>query len=349
LTLLRKRRILCICDPRPGGTSGYRLRSFQRLGQDVIPFDATRYRPSGRFLSALAVRAPIGPFVRQINRDLLRAVREHKPDVVFFDRPIRFTKRTILQIKDTGATTVYFNQDNPFGPRNDPGWYQLRKVFRLFDLYCAIRKTDAVRFQQWGLQWVRIMLSFEPSIHFPPTQGWSDDRRSRYVSYIGTFYEDRPEFLRALAGRQHLPLTVSGSPLWAKVWPADIFARCFRYGELIDDRYREEIWRSRINLSFITRLNEEDIGHKSVEIAACQGFLLALRTPGHQAIFKEDREAVFFSSVEECADKCRFYLNRPDLREAIARRGRERAARSGYDNDTQLARILNRLDGADVP
>jgi spore maturation protein CgeB len=119
-------------------------------------------------------------------------------------------------------------------------------------------------------------------------------------------------------------------------------------GALLGNEYREGIWRSRINLSFLTRLNEEDIAHKSVEIAACQGFLLALRCEGHQAIFEEDKEAVFFSSVEECADKCRFYLNRPDLREAIARRGRERAVRSGYDNDTQLTRILNRLDGADV-
>lgn len=55
---------------------------------------------------------------------------------------------------------------------------------------------------------------------------------------------------------------------------------------------------------------------------------------------------MFFSSLDECADKCRFYLDRPDLRDPIASRGRERAVRSGYDNDTQLARILNRLDGA---
>jgi spore maturation protein CgeB len=82
-----------------------------------------------------------------------------------------------------------------------------------------------------------------------------------------------------------------------------------------------------------------------MEITACQGFLLALRTEGHQAVFEEDREAVFFSSLDECADKCRFYLERSSVRETIAQKGRERVIRSGYDNDTQLARILNRLDG----
>ncbi len=290
-------------------------------------------------------RLPMGPLVHRVNRDLLRAVHEFRPDVVFFDKPTTFTKDTILEIKQTGAQTVCYNQDNPFGPRNDGCWHQFYKVFRLFDLHCAIRKTDAVRFEEWGLNWVQVMLSYEPTVHFPPAEWWSDSMRTRDVSYIGSPYEERPEFLRQLGENQRIPLVIAGAPLWRECLPPQLFRRYVLDGPLYDSDYREAIWRSRINLSFLTRLNEEDIAHKSVEIAACQGFLLAVRCEGHQAIFEEDREAVFFSSVEECADKCRFYLERPELREAIARRGRERAVRSGYDDDTQLARILNFLDG----
>jgi hypothetical protein len=274
-------------------------------------------------------------------------VQEKKPDVVLFERPTYFTRSTVLEIKQTGALTVYYNLDNPFGQRKDGCWRQLSKVFRLFDLHCAVRNTDVLRFRNWGLQWVRIMLSYEPSMHFPARPHWSDEERSREVSYIGSPYEERPDFLRRLGEQEQFALVIAGSS-WAKALSPNLFARYVSHGHLSDADYRETIWRSRINLSFLTRLNEEDIGHKSVEIAACQGFLLALRCPGHQAILEEDREAVFFSSVEECADKCRFYLKRPDLREAIARRGRERAVRSGYDNDTQLGRILRRLDGEDV-
>jgi len=349
MTLPRRRRILCTCDPNPGATSGYRLRSLQRLGQDVIPFDVTKYRPSSQYLSALAFRVPVGPVIHRINRDLLQMVRHHKPDVVFFDRPIQFTPQTILAVQQAGATTVYFNQDNPFGPRGDYGWYQLHRSFRLFDLHCAIRNTDVIRLRRWGLRWVRITLSFEPTIHFPPFQEWSDQQRPRFVSYVGSPYEDRPEFLRRLYEEQSVPIEIAGSDRWKRFLPPQKYSRCVHYDELRDSDYRAAIWRSRINLAFLTRLNEEDIAHKSVEIAACQGFLMAVRCEGHQAIFEEDKEAVFFSSVEECADKCRFYLDRPDLREAIARRGRERVVRSGYDNDTQMARILNCLDGYDQP
>jgi spore maturation protein CgeB len=112
---------------------------------------------------------------------------------------------------------------------------------------------------------------------------------------------------------------------------------------MLDEAYRRGIWASRINLSFVTEMNEEDVAHKAFEIAACGGFLLALRTPGHQACFEEGREAEFFSTIEECAEKARYYLEHPAEREEIARRGCERARLSGYDNDTQLNRVLEEI------
>ncbi len=320
------------------------MQALRRLGQDVIIFDQSRYRPRAKILAVARDRFPVGPFIHRINRDLLRAVRLHKPDVVWFEKPIHFTPAIIQAIKQTGAQTVCHNQDNPFGRRNDGIWHQFYKAFRLFDLHCLFREADVVRYSQWGLPWIRTMFSFEPTMQFPPPAHWSDAQRTRSVSYIGSPHEDRLQFLLRLGEEQRIPLVLSG-PRWQRALSPQEFARYVSHGYLSDSAYREAIWQSRINLSFVTKLNEDDIGHKSVEIAACQGFLLALRTEGHQALFEEDRQAVFFSSLEECADKCRFYLDRPELREAIARRGRERAVRSGYDNDTQLTKILNRLDG----
>jgi spore maturation protein CgeB len=343
---VRKRRILYVGDPNPGQTSSYRQQSLRRLGQDLSVFNITSYTPRGRVLGALAYRFPAGPFITRINRDLLRSVRDTKPDVVFFDKPVHFTPSTIQEIKKTGALTVSYNQDNPFGPRKDPCWRQFFRVYRLFDLHCLFRKADVARFSGLNLPWISTMFSFEPSIHFPPPQGWNDSDRSRDVSYIGSPHEDRPQFLRCLAESKNIPLLIAG-PRWEKFLPAELLARYVSHGYLSDAQYRETIWKSKINLGFISHKNEDDIGHKCIEIAACGSFLLAVRSEGHSECFEEDQEAVFFSSVEECADKARYYLERPDLRDAIAARGRVRAVKSGYDNDTQLARILNRLDGRD--
>ena len=109
--------------------------------------------------------------------------------------------------------------------------------------------------------------------------------------------------------------------------------------------YREAVWRSKINLSFITHSNQDEFVHKSFEIAACGGFLLAERSAGHVARFVEGEEAVFFTGFEECAAMIARYLPDEAARERIARAGRERAVRGGYSNDAQVGKIVERLRG----
>ena len=341
----KKRRILYLGNAQPGQTSFYRMASLRRLNQDVSVFDTTAHSARAPWMNKLQRRFPVGPLVATINRELLEAVKASKPEVVFFDKPIYHTADVIEHIKRTGAQTISYTQDAPFGPRKDGCWYQYYKVFRLFDLHCLFRDADVVRYKKWGLNCVKTMFSFEPTLQFPPPETWSDSDRTRPVSYIGSPLEERPRFLMDLADKG-IPVAIAG-PRWTDFLPPDKYARYVSHGFLADDQYRENIWKSKINLGFVSHLNEDDIGHKCVEIAACGQFLMAVRSEGHSTCFEEDREAVFFSSVDECADKARFYLSRPDLRETIGRRARERAVRSGYDNDTQLARILNKLDGKD--
>jgi spore maturation protein CgeB len=109
---------------------------------------------------------------------------------------------------------------------------------------------------------------------------------------------------------------------------------------LYDAAYREGIWRSKINLSFLTHGNQDEYAHKSFEIAGCAAFQLAERCPGHTERFIEDVEAVYFSSVEECAEKIRRYLPDEAARNRIAAAGYRRAVSSGYYNDRQLAAVM---------
>jgi spore maturation protein CgeB len=84
------------------------------------------------------------------------------------------------------------------------------------------------------------------------------------------------------------------------------------------------------------------VAQKAFEITACGGFLLAERSPEHQACFREDEEAVFFSDIDECRAKINRYLNDEPARAAIAAAGKRRAWTSGYDNDSVLRRLLGR-------
>jgi spore maturation protein CgeB len=109
------------------------------------------------------------------------------------------------------------------------------------------------------------------------------------------------------------------------------------------DEYREGIWRSKINLSFITHSNCDEFAHKSFAIAGCGGFLLAERSDGHIQRFREDEEAVFFSDIDECVLKIRKYLPDEAARTRIAAAGCARAKRDGYYNDRQMELIVERV------
>jgi len=135
---------------------------------------------------------------------------------------------------------------------------------------------------------------------------------------------------------------VSGNRGWRAALGAQATAGIYRSEELYRDAYREGIWRSKINLSFITHSNCDEFVHKSFEIAGCGGFLLAERSEGHMQRFREDEEAVFFSTIEECVAKIRRYLPDEAARARIAAAGRARAVRDGYDNDRQVGLVMER-------
>jgi spore maturation protein CgeB len=233
--------------------------------------------------------------------------------------------------------------DNPFGTRQDPGWRLYMKDIPYYDLHVVQRDANIADYKARGARDViKIQTAYEPTIHFAPPAGWSDADRDRGVSFVGTPYDDRAEALASLA-RQGLPVTISGNRRsWQRALPAEDFNALYREGELYLQQYREAIWRSKINLSFLTHANQDEFVHKSFEIAACEGFLLAERSEGHLQRFVEDEEAVFFSTREECAEKIRKYLPDEAARTRIAAAGRARAERSGYHNDSQVGLIVER-------
>jgi spore maturation protein CgeB len=160
---------------------------------------------------------------------------------------------------------------------------------------------------------------------------------------VGTPYDDRADTLTRLS--KEFGVTISGNQRsWRRALAPEVFSKLYREGELFQKQYREAIWRSKINLSFITHSNQDEFVHKSFEIAACGGFLLAERSQGHMDRFVEGEEAVFFTGFDELAEKIRRYLPDEGTRARIAVAGQRRAQRDGYHNDRQVELIVERVE-----
>ncbi|MGO4209523.1 glycosyltransferase [Terriglobus sp. 2YAB30_2] len=337
-------KILYISEFSPGSTAPMRMRALERAGHEVVRMDAKPFWPKNSLLFKIVFRILVGPHIRRLNQEILRVAREVKPDCFWADKVMALQPSTLKKLRAMGITTVSYMIDNPFGPRKDPGWRLYMKDIPYFDLHCTQRDVSIPEYKKRGAgDVVKIQTAYEQTIHFPPPAGWSDKNRNREVSFIGTPYDQRAEVLTELA-KAGIPLVISGSERsWKRALAPEIFEKVYREGELKDDAYREGVWRSRINISFLTKSNQDEFTQKSFEIAGCGGFLLAERSKGHTDRFVEGEEAVFFDDIEEMKQQILRYLNNEPARERIAAAGCRRAKESGYDNDSQMRLITDRV------
>ncbi|MBS1798889.1 MAG: glycosyltransferase [Acidobacteria bacterium] len=337
-------KILYAAGLSPNDSSLYRLWALERLGHKVVAFNFFPYESSNKLVRKIVHRIAMGPQVDRFNLDLIAAAERERPDVLWADKLLWMRPRTLDRLRELGIVTVSYMIDNPFGSRQDPGWRLYMKGIPHYDLHVVQRDKNIQDYMARGARDViKIQTAYEPTIHFPPTEDWSDKDRNREVSFIGTPYDDRAETLTRLSSEFGTVIS-GGRHVWQRALSPDAFKALYREGELFLEQYREAIWRSKINLSFITHSNQDEFVHKSFEIAGCGGFLLAERSPGHMARFKEDEEAVFFTGYEELALKIRRYLPDEAARTRIAAAGHARGQRDGYHNDRQVSLIILRAE-----
>ncbi len=337
-------KILYAAQLSPNDSAQYRAWALERLGHTVVPINSKEFEPGQDLVRKVLHRAQMGPWVARLNRAILIAAKREKPEIFWADKLLGLQPKTLERLRAMGIVTISYMIDNAFGPRRDPGWRLYMKCIPHFDLHVIQRDVNFQHYKDAGARdVVKVQTAYEPTLQFPPPEGWSDKDRNREVSFVGTPYDDRAETLAWLA-EQGFGVTISGNERqWLRALGAERLAKLYREGELYQEGYREAIWRSKINLSFLTHANQDEFVHKSFEIAGCGGFLLAERSEGHLQRFREDEEAVFFTGREELAEKIRRYLPDEPARARIAAAGRARAVRDGYHNDRQVEVIVEAL------
>jgi len=328
-----------------GGTSSlFRRWALERLGHTVVTIDPHDYVLKNLLLQKVAFRLAAGPHAERLNRDILRLAETERPDIFWAEKILLLQPKTLKKLQAMGITTVSYMIDNAFGPRKDPGWRLYKQDIPFFDLHVTQRDVSIPHYISRGAKHVmKVQTAYEQTIHFPPPTPVLDAERNREVSFIGTPYDDRADTLAKLSAAG-LPVIISGNPRqWGRALSPEAYAKIFRIGELYEKQYREAIWHSKINLSFLTRSNQDEYTHKSFEIAACGGFLLAERSEGHRQKFVEDEEAVFFTGFDELKAKIERYLPDEAGRNRIAAAGQARAVRDWYHNDHQVELILEHV------
>jgi hypothetical protein len=320
-------------------TTEARRRALHALGHEVVAVDVRTFLDRGPGL-ARKVRWQLlaGNAIHAYNRALLEAGERFRPTLVWLELPIQVYSRTVNELRQMGSVTLSHHAEY-LGFRK----YQYRHFFKAvtsYDVHVVTNELSAAMLADRGARSV-IMTEFgyDPDLHRPITLNESEGKLFRSDVVFAGHWE--PSYARKVLSlrRAGFELALYGSNWSRAIGLAD--RRSVR--PIFGEAYVKALVGARLGLGLVSGWNRNQATHRTFEIPACGGFLLAQRTRQHQEYFTEGKEAEFFDSDDELIDKSHFYLSHDNRRRAIAKAGYERCVASGHTIRQLTGRILEQL------
>ncbi|MFW5696955.1 MAG: CgeB family protein [Fimbriimonadaceae bacterium] len=334
-------RVLYLGDQ--DGMSGYRLAALRRRGEEVVTIDPKVYLPTSSFVYKFHWETGYKFLQRHVETEVLRAVDKDRFDVVWVNKGVSISRRLLERLKErTGGVTVSYNNDDPYGGRDGRAWATFLESIPAYDLMVVPRLVNFWEAKSHGANYVlRCFHEIDSEIQAEPKITEEDRQEPEAkVLFIGTYFMGRDAQLKGLKERG-IPLTLRGNswdkaPEWAElkpIWKAAV------HGEA----YLKQVRMAKVSLCFLSRGNRDLHTTRSNEIPYAGGLLLAERTPEHQEMYVENEEAMFFDSLDECAEKCNMLLADDALREKVRLAGQRRAIKNNHTTDALFDHVFGFL------
>lgn len=323
------------------GTSLHRACALRRLGHEVFIIDLATLLPKSSFAASWAWQTG-GLFLEgYIRRELLASLPRREFDLVYVDGGELLGPALLIELKNRFRAIVNHNMDDPFGGRDGQRWRLYLAAVPLYDLIVVVRDCNVPEAFAAGAQRVlRVYMAADEVAHAPEHLSEEDFQKwNGEVSFVGTWMPERGPFMERLV-EFGVPLSIHGGR-WEKAreWP--VLRPYWRGPSLYGVSYAKAIQCAKVSLGLLSKGNRDLSTTRSFEIPSLGGLLCAERTTEHTGLYKEDEEAVFWDTPEECAAKCMELLSNEEARKRIASNGRKRWIRNGVSNETVMAQIID--------
>ncbi|MCK4809729.1 MAG: glycosyltransferase family 1 protein [Candidatus Omnitrophica bacterium] len=314
------------------------------LGHVVFPFDTECYFPSKyRGIHTLIRKIAFGPRLWRLNNDIIARAKEFNPDLIWVDKGLLIDPKTLKDCKrlPNSPILIHYSPDDMMNLNNQSRFY-LRSI-PLYDIHITTKTPNIEELK--GLRAKRVYFmdnAYCPAMHRPvPIADVDRKMYGGYMGFIGSYEKERSNSMIHVA-KSGLQVRIWG-PGWENCNLVQHQNLLIENRSLWREEYAQVICSTELNLCFLRKVNRDTQTTRSIEIPACGGFMVAERTDEHLRLFKEDEEAVFFSSDVELVEKLRYYIKRPEERRRIARAGRDRCLKSGYSNENRLKVFFQEL------
>lgn len=342
-------RILCIGETWFGSDARASFAAFRRLGHSVQILDENNY-VSGHLQTTISKglrKVFKSAFVNDLRLDAVGLIGRFKPHCLFVFKGNWVHPGIVEFCRERNVPAINYYPDVSFlshGPY----------IPRALPLYDHIFTTKS-----YGVDDMKLRLGvknasflppgYDPELHNPLEL--SEEEQDTYacdVAFIGTWSPKKELLLASL--RRAVPrifLRVWGCQ-WEKSRSSELKQSIMGHG-VTGAEYTKAIRGASICLGLLSEKGKgassgDLITARTFQIPACGTFMLHERTSEVLEFFEEMKDAAFFSNADELAQKVRYYLERPDEREAMARSALDRSIREEYAIDGRMKVVLRWLD-----
>jgi spore maturation protein CgeB len=322
-----------------GGNAVKRANALRRLNYDVMLIDPYSLFPFRNFVGRLIYYAGASLIESYLKYRITPIISKCSFDVTFVDNGELVGCNVLSALRKVSPIIINYNNDDPFGIRDKKKWRLYLEAVPHYDLLALVRQVNVAEAYSRGAKKVlQVFMAVDeldgPREITPPDRA----RLSHEVLFIGTWMPERGPFLQSLI-QAGVPLAIYGND-WQKApeWPT---LQAVWHGPAIyGDDYLKAIQLAKVSLGLLSKGNRDLHTTRTFEIPYCGGLLCAERTSEHLQLYQEDVEAVYWSDVNECIEKCQKLLSDDKMRADIAEKGRIRCLRNGIFNEPNLKNML---------
>ncbi|WP_027216043.1 glycosyltransferase [Butyrivibrio fibrisolvens] len=278
----------------------------------------------------------VGPHVDQINRRLIRIVKQEQVDIVFLYTCDIIRPRTVKKISKMCYVAIY-NNDNPFSDYYPKYmWNNMICSLKYANIVYSFRKSNIKQYIDNGAKCAKLMRGYYIKERNFYIEDSSIDLDIPDVCYIGHYEDDgRAEYIRVLL-EAGIDVGVSKD--------FEVTGMKHEHLKYISDthpRYNEVLNKAKIAIVFLSNINKDTYTTRNFEIPVVKTMMV---TPGNDDIatlFIDGKEAIFYYNKIDFLDKIKYYLEHEDERLEVALAGYDRVIRDGHAADDRIEEIIN--------
>lgn len=319
-------------------------RALEALGHETIVLDPTQHffshkirNKGGMLLNRLLFRY----VARELNRAILMLLQNERFDVVLIFKGSHIWPETVQTARKRCEWVINWNWDDFFNPVRYHRSPYIAATFKEYDLILTSRYHLIKEYLERGARRVeRMDFCVDPSVHYP-----IPELCCRYdVAFVGSWSTRREHIISSLHD-----CTVG---IWGASWKhaSKSFLRLpsvhMGSGPAECENMSRALCSSKIGLNVLTLENRDLINLRNYEIPACGAFQLCERTEAVKELFEEGKEVECYGSVDELADKLRFYCENEEKRKAVARAGHLKVMKGGHTYQDRMQSLVKLLEAS---